>query len=225
MRRRDLFLGGMAAAAHTVVVSGSPREEWIDVTGSPFPGSCWRWETDGVLAAQAPLEAFRDLRSAIEVADFEFRFECRLGRGANSGVKYLLGKVDAWRRPGTAGEQARARGFELQLIDDENAEDARRDPSHVTGSLYGILPPNRPAPPLADGQFHAISIRRRGPLVEHRVDGALVLSARLDDPAVIERCRLRKMPAYAEVGSRPSAISLQHHNSPVWFRRLQLRAL
>lgn len=222
MQRRAFLLGAAAAPANGAVSSG----EWLDVTGAPFPGSCWAREAGGVLHALTPREAFRDLRSAGEFTDFTFDFEFKLARGANSGVKYLLGKVDAWRRPGTTGEQARARGFEFQLIDDEEAEDARRDPTHVTGALYGILAPTRLAARVAgDGRFHTASIRRQGAAIEHRVDGVVVLAARLDDPAVVSRMAARRMTAYAEVAARPSPVSLQHHNSEVWFRRLTLRGL
>lgn len=226
MRRRKFLLSGAAAAIIPVDAAAGGREDWLDVTGGPFPDSCWEREADGVLHALTPREAFRDLRSAGEFTNFEFRFEFKLARGANSGVKYLLGKVDAWRRPGAAGEQARARGFEFQLIDDDEAEDARRDPTHVTGALYGILAPSRRAARVAgDGRFHTAAIRREGAMIEHRVDGAVVLTARLDDPVVVRRMAERKMTPYVEMAGRSSAVSLQHHNSEVWFRRLELRAL
>jgi hypothetical protein len=147
-----------------------------------------------------------------------------LAPGANSGVKYLLYKVDQWTRPGASGSQARARGFEFQLIDDQ-AEDARKDPTHLCGSLYGIVAPSTRSPRVADGKFHAAAIRRQGPLVKHFIDEELVLEANLDSPEIAARCASRKMPVYAEVAGRKTPISLQHHNSEAWFRGMSIRGL
>ena len=213
LRRRDLLASFLVPL----------EDEWVDVAGGPLPGFCWRRE-DTALHALAPRAAFHDLRSAAEFSDFEFSFEFRLAPGANSGVKYLVHKYDVWSKGGAAEKQARARGFEFQLIDDE-AEDARKDPTHVTGALYGILAPSRRTPHAADGKFHAGTVRRQGVRIEHHIDGALVLAAIIDSPGIQQRCRERKIPAYAELTSRKSSVALQHHNSEVWFRNMRLRAL
>jgi len=215
---------GLNRRAFLAGVFGAPTEdEWLDVTGGAIPSACWERE-GGTLHALAPRAAFHDLRSAGEYGDFEFRWEFKLAPGANTGVKYLLYKIDEWTRPGTPGTQARARGFEFQLIDDE-AEDARRDPAHAAGALYGILAPSRRSPRIADGRFHAAAIRRQGAAVEHFIDGEPVLKASLDSPEIATRCAQRKMPRYAELAGRKSPISLQHHNSEAWFRAMNIRSL
>lgn len=200
-----------------------PELVWLDVTGGPLPAGCWERQGDA-LHALAPRQAFHDLRSEREFGDFEFRFEFKLAPGANSGVKYLLYRIDEWQKQQSAGTQARARGFEFQLIDD-GAEDARKDPAHVNGALYGILPPSKRTPGASDGRFHAAMIRRRGARVEHHIDGTLVLEASLDSPEIAARCRSRKIPAYPELAGRKSAVALQHHNSEVWFRRMSIQSL
>lgn len=200
---------------------GAP--DWLDVTGEPIPAFCWTREGDA-LRALAPRPAFHDLRTSEEVADFEFEFEFRLAAGANSGVKYLLHRIDSWSQGGSAGQHARARGFEFQLIDD-NAGDALKDQTHVTGALYGIAAPSRRPPNAADGRYHAGSIVRRGASVRHTVDGMVVLEARLDSPEIQAICEKRKIPPYAQLAGRRSPVALQHHNSEVWFRNLRLRAL
>lgn len=201
-----------------------PREEeWLDVTGEAVPAACWERE-GGMLHALAPRAAFHDLRSTAEVGDFEFSFEFKLAAGANSGVKYMLYKVDVWSKGAAAEKQARARGFEFQLIDDQ-AEDALKDATHTCGALYGILAPAVRTPKAADGQFHAAMIRRRGARIEHQIDGRLVLEANLDSAEVAERCTRRKMPRYGELAGRKSPVALQHHNSDAWFRGMRLLAI
>ncbi len=212
---RRVFLAG--------VFSAPSQQEWVDVTGGEFPSFCWE-RGGGGLHALAPRAAFHDLRSGGEFGDFEFRCEFKLAPGANSGVKYLLYKIDEWTRPGAPSTQARARGFEFQLIDDE-AEDALRDPAHATGALYGILAPSRRPPRVADGRFHSAAIRRQGALVEHFIDGDLVLRALLDSPEIAALCARRKMPAYSELAGRKTPIAIQHHNSEAWFRSLSIRSL
>jgi hypothetical protein len=60
--------------------------------------------------------------------------DCKLAKGVNSGVKYLvfgmrpnpdIGRIDP--------EMPKALGLELQLIDDEHVADAKVQPSHGTG--------------------------------------------------------------------------------------------
>lgn len=214
--RRSLF-----GSLGLLFEAGAP--DWIDVTGEPLPAFCWSREGDA-LRALAPRRAFHDLRTAEEVGDFEFEFEFRLAPGANSGVKYMIHRVDSWTQDGSAEKQARARGFEFQLIDD-TAGDALKDPAHVTGALYGIAAPSRRPPNPADGSFHAGSILRRGASVRHSVDGMVVLEARLDAPEIQAICAKRKIPPYAALAARRSPVALQHHNSQVWFRNPRLRAL
>ncbi|NWF83233.1 MAG: DUF1080 domain-containing protein [Bryobacteraceae bacterium] len=214
--RRSLF-----GSLGLLLDAGAP--DWIGVTGEPVPAFCWSREGDA-LHALAPRPAFQDLRTAEEVGDFEFEFEFRLAAGANSGVKYMIHRIDSWAQGASTGKQARARGFEFQLIDD-NAEDALRDQTHVTGALYGIAAPSRRPPNAADGRYHAGSVVRRGALVRHSVDGQLLLEARLDAPEVQALCAKRKIPPYSELAAKKSPVALQHHNSEVWFRNLRLRVL
>ena len=56
----------------------------------------------------------------------------------NSGVKYLVQKIDEWVNKD--GRQARARGMEYQLADDHNP-DAASDPTRVAASLYSVIAP------------------------------------------------------------------------------------
>ncbi len=212
--RRGLW-GGLAVRLR----AGEP--EWVDAAGGPMDHSCWGREGDG-FHALAPREAFHDLRTTEEVADFQFDFEFRLAAGANSGVKYMVYRIDAWAKG--AGQQVRARGLEFQLIDD-SAADALKDDTHVTGALYGIQAPLRRPPNAADGRFHSGTIRREGGRARHWVDGALVLDARLDSPGIQAMCAQRKIPPFAELAARKRPVALQHHNSEVWFRNLRLRAI
>jgi hypothetical protein len=133
--------------------------------------------------------------------NFEFRFEWKLAPGGNSGVKYRVQKTDRWQRPGESGYQARARGPEYQLLDDPQAPGNKQ-----TGSLYTVHAPSRPIHP-APNVFHESRIVVHQDHVEHWLDGELILTYPLATPPP------------------ESFLSLQNHNSTVWFRNLRIRRL
>ena len=107
--------------------------------------------------------------------EFELEFDWMLKADGNSGVKYLIQKVDEWVNKD--GRQARARGLEYQLADNRNA-DAASDPSRVAGSLYSVIAPvPKIAPRIAE--FNHSRLLVRGGAVEHWLNGTRVV--RFDD--------------------------------------------
>lgn len=199
-----LFLGLLVASLASaqsweVLFDGVSTNGWVEVTGAPFPSS-WTIE-DGCLKTVPNPQNMQDLRTIGTYRNFEFRFEWKLAPGGNSGVKYRIGKTDRWQRPGESGYQARARGPEYQLLDDPKAPAKQQ-----TGALYTVHAPvlkQLPAP----GVFHESRIIVRNDHVEHWLDGERVLSYPLAEPP------------------KESFLSLQNHNSPVWFRNLRIRRL
>jgi hypothetical protein len=106
------------------------------------------------------------------------------------------------------------------LTDDGTSEEAARDHTRGTGSLYSVLPPAGAG--VRDGAFHESRIVKRAGEIEHWLDGVVVLKYRLDAPEVARLMRsLRRDGPAAE----RSPIALQNHNSEVWFRNLRVRVL
>ena len=83
-------------------------------------------------------DGMQDIRTVDTFRYFELQFDWMLMADGNSGVKYLIQKVDEWVNKD--GRQARARGLEYQLADDHNA-DAASDPRRVAASLYSAIAP------------------------------------------------------------------------------------
>ena len=103
----------------------------------------------------------------------------------NSGVKYLVQKVDEWVNK--EGRQARARGLEYQLADNGNA-DAASDPSRVAGSLYSVIAPvPKIAPRIAE--FNHSRLVVRGGAVEHWLNGTRVVRYQIAAPEVQRHLR------------------------------------
>jgi hypothetical protein len=194
---------------------GKSSQGWIEITGRPFPTS---WTIDnGCLHAVPTAGGNQDLRTVAEFTDFDLHFDWRIAAGGNSGVKYLVQRVDEWERN---GRQARARGPEYQLTDDSTSQEAARDRTRGTGSLYSVLAPTGSG--VRDQEFHQSRIVKRQGEVEHWLDGKLVLRYRLDAPEVDRlMLSLQRGGAWRE----QSPIALQNHNSHVWFRNIRILPL
>jgi len=208
---------GEKAAGWQLLFDGTTTAGWSEVTGLPFPAT-WTVQ-DGCLKTIVGPGAFQDIRTASTYRNFEFQFEWKLAAGGNSGVKYLVQKTDRWQRKGVEGFEARARGFEYQLLDDAVAEEAIQDPKRGTASLYTHFA-TKPVIVAEPGRFHQSRILVRGNHVEHWYDGKMVLTFEITDPEVVKGFA-------GPDGSiiRDTMISLQHHDSEVWFRNLKVRRL
>ena len=207
------------AAGWTLLFDGATTDGWTEVTGLPFPAS-WKLE-DGCLKAIPNPQDMQDIRTADKFKSFDLQFEWKLAKGGNSGVKYLVQKTERWQRRSESGWQARARGLEYQIVDDNNNEDALSAKTRVTASLYSYIAPAKRLQ-LDLNIFHKSRILRNGNQVEHWLDGEKVLEFELTDPIV--RAALLSIGKSAPA-SEESFLSLQNHDSDVWFRNLKIRRL
>ena len=160
----------------------------------------------------------QDIRTVEVFRGFELEFDWKLKADGNSGVKYLIQKVDEWNNKD--GRQARARGLEYQLADDHNA-DAASDPTRVAASLYSVI---APAPRILPriGEFNHSRIVVNGTRVEHWLNGTKVVQFTTGAPEVRKQLRgLRKADDLVDEGP----ISLQDHGTEVWFRGIRVRRL
>lgn len=188
-------------SAWTSLFDGHTATGWLEVDGQPFPSKSWAIE-DGCLKARVVDGGFQDIRTQRTFRDFELEFEWKIEPGGNSGVKYLIDKVDVWKPKTGAGMNARGRGPEYQLIDDDVNADSKGNPAKQTASLYGkIAPAQRSSRPA--GEFNQSRIVVRAGHVEHWLNGIKELEY--------------------DKESKESPIVLQNHHSHVWFRNLRIR--
>lgn len=207
------------AAGWVLLFDGTSTRGWLEVTGGTVPASSWTVE-DGCLKAIVSPGGKQDIRTAGVYCNFELEFEWKLLRNGNSGVKYLLQRIDRWQKKGSSGYEARARGLEYQLVDDASAD--AKDSTRITASLYSAIPP-KGARPKPLGEFNQSRIVVRGEHVEHWLNGTKVLEFTLSQPAVSQV--LKASQSGAGLFVRETAISLQNHTPPVWFRNLKIRRL
>jgi len=199
---------------------GSTSKGWVEVTGKPFPTHSWTVE-DGCLKALVRTDGFEDIRTVETFKSFELQFDWKLAKLGNSGVKYLIQRVDDFTSK--EGHQARARGLEYQLVDLDSPDAS--DPTRITGALYSLLAPANANWRIA--VFNESRLIVHGDHIEHWLNGTRVLSYETTNPAV--QSALHKMlpkDAGADVPLvKESSISLQNHSSEVWFRNIKIRAL
>jgi hypothetical protein len=195
-----------------LLFDGRTTEGWVEVTGKAFPSNCWAIE-NACLKAIPKTDGFQDIRTVATFHSFELEWEWMMNAKGNSGVKYLIQKVDEWNN--RQGRQARARGLEYQLADDAN-DDAASAVSRVAGALYSVFAPVPKLPPKI-GEFNRSRLVVDGAHIEHWLNGSKVVDFRLDAPEV--------QKLYPGIAPGESPISLQNHQSQVWFRNIKLREM
>ena len=194
---------------------GKTTAGWVEITGKPFP-STWTVE-DGCLKAAPRPGGLQDIRTVEVFRGFELEFDWMIRADGNSGVKYLVQKVDEWTNKD--GRQARARGLEYQLADDHNA-DAASDLTRAAAALYSVIAPVPKISPRI-GEFNHARLVVDGTHVEHWLNGTKVVQFETGAPAV--RKQLRELRGKTGELLDEGPISLQNHNSEVWFRNIRVR--
>jgi Domain of Unknown Function (DUF1080) len=194
---------------------GKTSTGWVEITGKPFPQT-WTIE-DGCLKAVVKPGGAQDIRTVDVYRSFELEFDWKMSVDGNSGVKYLVQKVDEWTNKD--GRQARARGLEYQLADDHNPDAA--EPKRSPGSLYSVIAPMPHVTPKI-GEFNHSRLLVDGTHVEHWLNGVKVVSFETGAPEVQKQLRdLRKTDDLLSEGP----ISLQNHSSEVWFKNIRVRRI
>lgn len=153
-----------------------------------------------------------DLVSKATFGDFEFEFEFQIAGGTNSGVKY---------RVNSSGPHAI--GPEYQIQDD--ARVGKVPSKHQNAALYDLLPTTDRTTPTP-GTWHAGRIRAHGGVIQHWLDGRLVMSAARGSKAWRSAIAQSKFKSHAEsFAQNPGPILLQQHGGEVWYRSLRVREL
>ena len=175
-----------------------------------------------------PNGAGGDIVTTAQFTDFDFRFEWRVSRAGNSGIKYFvherIGEPGARMYPGDDGVSAV--GHEYQVLDDDEHPDAKNGPIRQAGSLYSLFPPNEAKRLAPVGQYNSARLLVQGSHVEHWLNGAKVVEYDLGSPALRQAIAASKYKDIPRFGTKFSTrILIQDHGDEVWFRNLKIRQL
>ena len=187
-----------------VLFDGSSMDGWVKRNGSKSKN--WVIE-DGTLFRK---ESGGDLYLQDWYRDFELRFEWKVQKNGNSGVKYRV------RQYGT-----QTLGCEYQLQDDKDRPFNR----HATGALYAVYEPEKNKKTNPIGSWNTSKIVVTGNKIEHWLNGKKVVDADVASHDWINRVQGSKFQQKTTVGSafgehREGRIFLQDHGKPVWFRNI-----
>lgn len=241
------------AAGWKLLFDGKTSQGWRGFRRQDFPSNCWVID-EGCLHRIRSGEGRKsavcgDIITVESFDNFELSFEWRVSAGANSGVKYLISedRPQSWeqayleyhyadllqeaKESGQSGDltseifKYTPIGFEFQLIDDQDNEDARSSLTRVTGALYDLMAPRtRPARPA--GQFNHGRIVIQGNHIEHWINDVKVLEFERDSQELkssIAHSKFARMKGFGSVSR--GHIDLQDHDGEVWFRNIKIRPL
>ncbi|MBI2686670.1 MAG: DUF1080 domain-containing protein [Acidobacteria bacterium] len=211
---------------------GKTTTGWRTQSKPTFPSKSWDIEEGALHSIPAAPQA--DLSTARNFRNFECEFEWKIGKGANSGVKYLVFGMRPNPKVGYIDpEVPKALGLELQLIDDANVADARLAPSHATGALY-LFKAAASVPNLPVGQWHRAKIVVNGRHVEHWLNAVKVLDADLESPEIYGAMKAQPRPDIPKPANldelkadrkKAYPIVLTHHGGDAWYRNIRIREL
>jgi hypothetical protein len=200
-----------------VLFDGSSTDEWRRYNSDEFPTG-WVIEGDELVLRPGAGNG-GDIMTKRTFGDFDLRMEWMVEQTGNSGIFYHIleqpTKAIYWS------------GLEMQILDDENHPDSFRgvDGNRQAGSLYDLLPIN-PKTANPHGQWNDIRIVSKGPVVEHWMNGEMVLRYERWTVEWFAMLRESKFREHNEFGAMQFGhIGLQDHGDVVKFRNIRLREL
>ncbi|MBN1853245.1 MAG: DUF1080 domain-containing protein [Pirellulales bacterium] len=192
---------------------GKSLSGWTTEEGKPVTKG-WAVE-DGLLVCTQRGGA---IYTEDEYGDFDLRFQWKIAKRGNSGVKYRVAfyPKGLWGNPGWLG-------CEYQLFDDSGRSVS---PQQSAGALYGLYEPNDRKQLKPIGEFNDSRIVVRGTKIEHWLNGEKIVAADTSSDDWQKRVAQSKFNQVENIFKNPKGrIQLQDHGSKVWFREITIRVL
>ena len=193
-----LFAGTAPAAEWQPIFNGKDLSGWNPVG----KGDNW-FAKDGELRCTGKPGAHW-IRTKMEYANFEVRFEFKLDENGNSGV-FLRAPLNG--SPWVAG-------LEVQLLDDLGPKWKDLKPDQMTGSIYAVAAPSKRVTKPA-GQWQRMRVRCVHRKIRVWVNGQQVIDVDLDK--MIDKAE--KVPG---IKRKSGYIGFQDHGDPIALRHIQV---
>lgn len=210
-----------------LLFDGKTTNGWVGAHMDKFPDPSFGWIVkDGMLTIQNTggehAKKTWDLVTTDEYGAFDFLFDFKMERGANSGVKYFVTLLEQ-----TAGFGI---GLEYQIIDDDVHPDAKmgRNGNHALGGLYDLIAANKPASiirPAGDWNTGRIVVYPDN-RVEQYLNGVKVLEYVRKSPEYRSLVQMSKYKNFKSFGEADKGhLLLQDHGFETSFRNLKIKML
>ena len=198
------------AAGWKLLFDGKTTQGWRNL-GKPTLTGTNGWVVQEGWLKKLPKIRGGDIVSVEAFDNFELNWEWSFPPKCNNGIKYFVNE----RRRGTPGP-------EFQMIDDA----LEKQPKHMTGSFYDVLPPKEHAPVRFAPEVNQARLVVRGNHVEHYLNGEKVLEYDCGSDevkAALTKSKFKNAAGFGEKFQGP--ILLTDHSDECWFRSLKIREL
>jgi hypothetical protein len=197
-----------------LLFDGTSTQGWTTPKGATIPQG-WAVKDGNLIALKGGKGG--DIVSVNQYGDFDLMLDYNIEPEGNSGVKYFY----------TTYQKGGNLGIEYQLLDDELAEDNKKE-NHLTGSFYDVMPPDASLKKMnSPGQWNTIRIVAKGNHVEHWLNGVKILEFTRGTQEYSKAVNLSKfkeaIPAFGTV--EKGHILLQEHGAKVSFRNIKIKSL
>ncbi|MCJ8211865.1 DUF1080 domain-containing protein [Mucilaginibacter sp. RS28] len=210
-----------------LLFDGKTSKGWRGAKLESFPTDPKGWVVnDGMLTIQGSAGGessnVGDIVTVDEYGAFDLKFDFRMSRGANSGVKYFVTLKE--------DPSGSAIGLEYQILDDDVHPDAKlgRDGDRTLASLYDLIPANKPKSiikPIGEWNTGEIKVYPDN-RVEHYLNGVKVLSYVRKSTEYRELVKISKYKIWPNFGEADKGhILLQDHGFTVNFKNVKIKTL
>ena len=218
-------------AGWKLLFNGETLDGWKGIGKETVPEHLWKVEDGSIRKVNTgQVESLSDGQPAeggdlmtIEAFDnFDLRFEWKVSKSGNTGVKYNVSEEMSTQY--LTGYSAI--GLEYQLSDDDPEKKGSAKPSHLVGALYDLIPARGDVIVKPLDEYNSSRILVDGNHVEHWLNGIKIVefefgSARLD--SLYRLSKYKDYPGFHE--KRRGHIVLQNHKDDAWFRNIKLLEL
>lgn len=207
-------------AGWEILFDGKDLERWRSASKDSLPASGWIINNGELSVLRG--RAGGDIITRDTYSSFELILDFKLTESANSGIKYLVNKVQ-----NSQSKKAAYMGIEYQIIDDFNYPAVREDPeSYIsTGSVYLLYPP-KDKKLLPPGEWNQVKIIVRGKHAEHWLNGKKIAAYERHSDEFRERLAKTKFKDYPDYALADSGrILIQDHGDEVTYRNILIRRL
>ncbi|TSD64636.1 DUF1080 domain-containing protein [Inquilinus sp. KBS0705] len=217
---KKLLLSAIAVAALSYSSSAQKLFDGKTTTGwhAYLGKDAGPWKVvDGALQLDPAAPGQADLVTDGEYENYELSLEWKIAEGGNSGIIFGVHEDPALGATYLSG-------IEMQVLDNEKAEDNKKD-NHLAGSLYDMkAAPATAAKPA--GQWNKAKIRKDKGHLTFWLNGTEVINVQMGSPEWQQLLDNSKFKTWKDFAKYPKGhIALQSHGAVVAYKNITLKQL